>query len=84
MTLEQVKQTSFGKLQELLGEPRGKMLMDGYFASNEVRNISLYLLGEPQIEDRWVSGMTESEIMELITENDEHFIRCIRSPLITE
>jgi hypothetical protein len=52
MTLEQIKETSIGKLQDLLGEPRGQMLIDGYFASNEVRNISLYLLGEPQIEDR--------------------------------
>ena len=84
MTLEQEKQTSFGKLQELLGEPRGQMLMDGYFVSNDIRNVFLEQLGEPQIEDRWVSGMTDSDVRKLVTESAEHFLRCICSPLITE
>lgn len=84
MTLEQVKQTSFDKLQELLGEQRGKILMVGYFSSNDIRNVFLEQLGEPLIEDRWVSGMTDSDVMKLMTENDEHFLCCICSPLITE
>ncbi len=84
MTLEQVKETSFGKLQELLGEPRGQMLIDGYFASNETQNVFLEQLGEPLIEDVWKIDMTDSDIVKKIADDAEYFLRCICSPLITE
>jgi hypothetical protein len=74
MTVEQLENTTFGELKELLGEPRGQMLIDGYFKPREVQNLLLAEVGEQLITQYWENGLNERG----------QFFKRICSPLITE
>lgn len=84
MTLEQVKETNIHELASMLDIDRRTALLVGWFEDNSVRNMFLKEFGEPIIEYRTVRGMTDSEIVEMLKANDNHFLRHICSPLITE
>lgn len=84
MTLEQVKQKNIHELASMLDFDRSSALLVGWFEDNSVRNMFLKEFDEPLIEYRTVRGMSDSEIVEQLKANDDHFLRYICSPLITE